>query len=58
MVNLPQSAQEPTARDIPKKGLQQRRQVLQSILTDLQPLEAQETESLTGEDPEDSPGPS
>jgi len=58
MVNLPQSAQEPTARDIPKKGLQQRRQVLQSILTDLQPLEALETESLTGEDPEDSPGPS
>lgn len=58
MVNLPQSAQEPTARDIPKKGLQQRRQVLQSILTDLQPLEAQETESLTGEDREDPPGPS
>lgn len=58
MVNLPQSAQEPTSRDIPKKGLQQRRQVLQGILTDLQPLEAQETELLTGEDPEDSPGPS
>jgi len=58
MVNLPQSAQEPTSRDIPKKGLQQRRQVLQGILTDLEPLEAQETESLTGEDREDPPGPS
>lgn len=58
MVNLPQSAQEPTSRDIPKKGLQQRRQVLQSILTDLEPLEAQETDSLTGEDREDPPGPS
>lgn len=58
LVNLPESAQEPMTRDIPKKGLQQRRQVLQSILTDLEPLEAQETASLTGEDREDPPGPS
>jgi len=56
LVNLPESAQEPLTRDIPKKGLQQRRQVLQGILTDLQPLEAQETDSLTGEDREDPPG--
>ena len=40
LVNLPESAQEPSTREVPKKGLQQRRQVLQSILTDLQPLEA------------------
>lgn len=58
LVNLPESAQEPQTRDIPKKGLQQRRQVLQSILTDLQGLESQETELLTGEDREDPPGPS
>lgn len=58
IVNLPESAQEPMTRDIPKKGLQQRRQVLQSILTDLQGLEAEEAEALTGEDHEDPPGPS
>jgi hypothetical protein len=54
---LPESAQEPLTRDIPKKGLQQRRQVLQSILTNLQPLETQEADLLTGEDREDPPGP-
>ena len=58
LVNLPESAQEPLTRDIPKKGLQQRRQALQSILTELQELEAQEAEVLTGEDHEDPPGPS
>ncbi len=58
LVNLPESAQEPLTRDIPKKGLQQRRQALQSILTELQALEMQETDLLTGEDREDPPGPS
>jgi hypothetical protein len=58
LVNLPESAQEPLTRDLPKKGLQQRRQALQSILTELQKLEAQESEVLTGEDREDPPGPS
>ncbi|MEO7861026.1 MAG: hypothetical protein ABIU05_11370 [Nitrospirales bacterium] len=58
LVNLPESAQEPLTQDIPKKGLQQRRQVLESILTDLQALEAQEANLLTGEDREDPPGPS
>lgn len=58
LVNLPESAQEPLTRDIPKKGLQQRRQALQSILTELQELEAQEAEVLMGEDREDPPGPS
>ena len=56
LVNLPESAQEPLTRDIPKKGLQQRRQALQSILTELQELEVQEAEVLTGEDREDPPG--
>jgi hypothetical protein len=56
MVNLPESAQEPLTRDMPKKGLQQRRQVLQSILTDLQELERQEDSALEGEDREDPPG--
>ena len=45
LVNLPESAQEPLTRDIPKKGLQQRRQALQSILTELQALEVQEARS-------------
>ncbi len=58
LVNLPESAQEPLTRDIPKKGLQQRRQALQSVLTELQALEKQEAELLTGEDREDPPGPS
>jgi hypothetical protein len=58
LVNLPESAQEPLTRDISKKGLQQRRQALQGILTELQKLEAQEAEMLTGEDHEDPPGPS
>lgn len=58
LVNLPESAQEPLTRDIPKKGLQQRRQALQGILTELQELEAQEAEMLIGEDHEDPPGPS
>ena len=57
MVNLPESAQEPLTQDIPKMGLQQRRQVLQSILTDLRELETQESRALQGEDHEDPPGP-
>jgi hypothetical protein len=58
LVNLPESAQEVLTQDIPKKGLQQRRQVLQSILTDLRAPEAHEADLLTGEDREDPPGPS
>jgi len=58
LVNLPESAQEPLTRDIPKKGLQQRRQALQGILTELQELEAQEAEVLAGEDREDPPSSS
>ena len=58
IVNLPESAQEPLTQDTPKKGLQQRRQVLQTVLADLQILEKEEVELLTGEDREDPPGPS
>jgi hypothetical protein len=58
LVNLPESAQEPLIRDMPKKELPQRRQALQSILTELQALEMQEADVLTGEDREDPPGPS
>ncbi len=53
MVNLPESAQEPTAKDIPKMALQQRRQVLLGILSELEGLENKEEEALTGEDRED-----
>jgi hypothetical protein len=58
IVNLPESEQEPLTQDTPKKGLQQRRHVLQGIVADLQTLERQEAEVLTGEDREDPPGPS
>ncbi len=56
MVNLPESAQEPLTRDVPKKALQQRRQTLQGILSELEGMEGKEEEALTGEDHEDPPG--
>ena len=55
LVNLPESAQEPLAKDLPKTGVQQRRQVLLSILTEMQDMEAREVSMLTGEDHEDPP---
>lgn len=55
LVNLPESAQEPLARDLPKTALQQRRQVLLGILTEMQDMEAKEATMLTGEDHEDPP---
>jgi hypothetical protein len=56
MVNLPESAQEPLTRDVPKKALQQRRQVLQGILSEMEDMEGKEEKALTGEDHEDPPG--
>ena len=55
LVNLPESAQEPLAKDLPKTGVQQRRQVLLGILTEMQDMEAREVSMLTGEDHEDPP---
>jgi hypothetical protein len=55
LVNLPESAQEPMAKDLPKTALQQRRQVLLGILTEMQDMEAKEVTMLTGEDHEDPP---
>jgi hypothetical protein len=55
LVNLPESAQEPMAKDLPKTALQQRRQVLLGILTEMQDMEAKEVTILTGEDREDPP---
>lgn len=55
MVNLPESAQLPTERDDFKKSLQQRRQVLQGCISELQEAETTEVEALTGEDREDPP---
>jgi hypothetical protein len=55
LVNLPESAQEPLAKDLPKTALQQRRQVLLGILTEMQDMEAKEATMLTGEDHEDPP---
>ena len=53
LVNLPESAQE--TKDLPKTAVQQRRQVLLGILTEMQDMEVKETKMLTGEDREDPP---
>jgi hypothetical protein len=55
LVNLPESAQEPMAKDLPKTAVQQRRQVLLGILSEMQDMEAKEVAMLTGEDREDPP---
>jgi len=56
LVNLPESAQEPLTRDVSMKAVQQRRQVLQGLLPQIEELETVEEEVLTGEDHEDPPG--
>lgn len=56
LVNLPESAQETLTQDRPKTSIQQRRQVLLGIVTEMQELEAQEAKVLLGEDREDPPG--
>lgn len=55
LVNLPESAQEQSAQDLPQKAIQQRRQVLEGIISELQEGEGKETTALTGEDHEDPP---
>ena len=55
LVNLPESAQEQTTQDVPKKAIQQRRQVLEGIVSELQNSEETEEKALTGEDHEDPP---
>ena len=55
MVNLPESAQEESAQDLPKKAIQQRRQVLEGIISELEAVESKEVAALTGEDREDPP---
>jgi hypothetical protein len=55
VVNLPESAQEELAQDLPKKAIQQRRQVLEVCLSELRDEETREAAALTGEDREDPP---
>lgn len=55
LVNLPESAQEPMAKDFPKTALQQRRQVLLGILTEMQDMESKEVTMPMGEDHKDPP---
>jgi hypothetical protein len=55
MVNMPESAQEDAAQDLPKKAIQQRRQVLEGCISELQDAETTGAEVLTGEDHEDPP---
>jgi hypothetical protein len=56
LVNLPESAQESVAHDGPKIAIQQRRQVLLGIVSDMRESETQEADVLMGEDREDPPG--
>ena len=56
IVNLPESAQEESAQNLPHKAIQQRRQVLEACLAELRPEEKGETKALAGEDREDPPG--
>lgn len=53
MVNMPESAQEPSAEALPKKAVQQRRQVLEGCLADLQEPEGEPAVIFTGDDVED-----
>lgn len=55
LVNLPESAQEPTSRDLLQKSLQQRRQVLLGMVSEMEGMEETEAGVLTGEDKEDPP---
>jgi hypothetical protein len=55
LVNLPESAQEPMTKDLPKTAVQQRRQVLLSILTEMKDMESKEATMLTDEAHEDPP---
>jgi hypothetical protein len=56
IVNMPESAQESLSQDLPQKAIQQRRQLLNVVLAELETLEAEETKALTGEGHEDPPG--
>jgi hypothetical protein len=56
LVNLPESAQEQSTQDLPKKAIQQRRQVLEGIISEIKEAEVKESDALTGEDHEDPPG--
>jgi len=55
LLNLPESAQEPTSRDLLQKSIQQRRQLLLGLISEMEKMEEQEAEVLTGEDKEDPP---
>jgi hypothetical protein len=56
LVNLPESAQEPTSQDLLQKSIQQRRQILLGLISEMEGPEETEAEVLTGEDREDPPG--
>jgi hypothetical protein len=56
VVNLPESAQEEAAQDLPKKAIQQRRQVLEGCRSEFEEVEVKEAQALAGEDHEDPPG--
>jgi hypothetical protein len=56
LVNLPEAAQEDLAVDVGKKAIQQRRQVLLGLKSELEQAETTEARALAGEDHEDPPG--
>ncbi|GJL48994.1 hypothetical protein [Candidatus Nitrospira salsa] len=55
LLNMPESAQEPTSRDLVQKSIQQRRQLLLGLISEMDTMEKKEAEVLTGEDSEDPP---
>jgi len=55
ILNMPESAQEPTSRDLLQKSIQQRRQLLLGLVSEMEKMEKKEAEVLTGEDQEDPP---
>ncbi len=56
LLNMPESAQEPTSRDLLQKSIQQRRQLLQGLISEMEKMEEKEAEVLTGEDEDGPPG--
>jgi hypothetical protein len=47
-VNLPESAQEESVQDLPRKAIQQRRQVLEGCLAELRSAKETEAAGLKG----------
>jgi len=56
MVNLPEGAQEESVQDLPRKAIQQRRQVLEGCLAELRSTKETEAAALKGKTTKNLPG--